>query len=248
MIMLRNRKNILIILVIIAITIISTTFLCYLFMNNNKLSNKIDDKKINNNINVDKKDDNDNIYIKEDSNVDNYSKEEVQNNNYNDNNNDSNIENDKDILIDPVAYFDNIENSSDENVIKEGFIKIVDFIFYGEKINGYTFEELTSEAKLKIINLALSLDKKVEEHFPGYKEKISNSTNKVYNNVKKFIVDLYVSITSEICENNEELCNYAKEDFEFMKKAFNITFDYIGNLSNIGIDKLEDWYENFKNK
>ena len=244
--MFKTKKNIFIIFVIIAITIISTTFVCYLFMNNNKLSNKIDDKKINNNISVDKKDDN--IDIKEDSNVDNYSKEEVQNNNYNDNNNDNKSDNDKDVLIDPVAYFDNIENSSNENVIKEGFIKIVDFIFYGEKINGYTFEELTREAKLKIINLALSLDKKVEEYFPGYKEKISNSTNKVYSNIKNFVVDLYISITSEICENNEELCNHAKEDFEFMKKAFNITFDYIGDLSNIGINKLEDWYEGFKNK
>ena len=240
--MFKNKKNIFIILIIIAITIISTTFVCYLFMNNNKLSNKTDDKKINNNINVDKKDDS--IDIKEDSNVDNYLKEEVQNNNYNNNN----IENDKDFLIDPVAYFDNIENSSDENVIKEGFIKIVDFIFYGEKINGYTFEELTNEAKLKIINLALSLDKKIEEYFPGYKEKLSNSTNKIYSNIKNFVVDLYISITSQICDNNEELCNYAKEDFEFMKKAFNLTFDYIGDLSNIGISKLEDWYETFKNK
>ena len=244
--MFKTKKNIFIIFVIIAITIISTTFVCYLFMNNNKLSNKIDDKKINNNISVDKKDDN--IDIKEDSNVDNYSKEEVQNNNYNDNNNDNKSDNDKDVLIDPVAYFDNIENSSNENVIKESFIKIVDFIFYGEKINGYTFEELTNEAKLKIINLALSLDKKIEEYFPGYKEKLSNSTNKIYSNIKNFIVDLYISITSQICDNNEELCNYAKEDFEFMKKAFNLTFDYIGDLSNIGINKLEDWYENFKNK
>ena len=61
-------------------------------------------------------------------------------------------------------------------------------------------------------------------------------------------MDLYISITSQICDNNEELCNYAKEDFEFMKKAFNLTFDYIGDLSNIGISKLEDWYETFKNK
>ncbi len=235
--MFKNKKNILIILIIIAITIVITTFVCCILMGNNEMSNKINNKEINNNVSV----------AEEDNEV-----EEIQSNN-------DDLENKKenqsvnnvnaiDTIIEPVTYFENVNKSNDENVIKDGFIKIVDFIFYGEKINGYTFEELTREAKLKIINLALSLDKKVEEYFPGYKEKISNSTNKVYSNIKNFVVDLYISITSEICENNEELCNHAKEDFEFMKKAFNITFDYIGDLSNIGINKLEDWYEGFKNK
>ena len=149
-------------------------------------------------------------------------------------------------VSDPVAYFENISKSDNENVIKNGFVTIVDFIFYGTEINGYSFEELTTEAKLKVMKCALAIDSKIDSYFPGYKETISNGAKNIYTNVKGFVVELYLDTTYVICENNESVCNNAKEDFEFMKKSFGLTWDFIKSLAGAGIDKLQRWYEVFR--
>jgi len=149
-------------------------------------------------------------------------------------------------VTDPVAYFENVSKSEDENVIKNGFVKIVDFIFYGTEINGYTFEELTVEAKLKIMKIALTIDSKIDEYFPGYKETISNGAKSIYTNVKGFVVELYLDTTTVICENNESVCTNAKEDFAFMKKSFGLTWDFIKSLAGAGVNKLQRWYEVFR--
>lgn len=146
----------------------------------------------------------------------------------------------------PVEYFSKVENSSNENVLKKGFVTIVDFIFYDEPINGYTFKGLTSEAKLKIMKIALSIDNKIEEYFPGYKETISNGAKKVYSNIKGFVVELYLDTTTMICKNNASVCQNAKEDFAYMKKSFGITWDLIKSLAEAGTEKLKEWYEIFR--
>lgn len=148
--------------------------------------------------------------------------------------------------ITPVSYFENINNSNDQNALKEGFVKIVDFIFYGTEINGYTFKSLTNEAKLKIMSLALSLDKKVEEIFPGYKETISNGAKTVYNNVKGFVVELYLDTVTMVCEKSPNSCELAKEGFANLKMSFGITWDLIKSFTNIGVEKLKEWYEIFR--
>jgi len=192
--------------------------------------------------------------IEDDNNVenniedDNNSYEDDTNNNVTDNNNSNQDEdlNNENTNVSPVSFFENVEKSKDENVLKEGFIKIVDFLFYDGTINGYRFDDLTSEAKLKIMKIALSLDKKIDEYFPGYKESISSGAKKAYNSVKSFVVELYLDTTSKICTNDPQLCKYAKEDFAYMKEAFGITWDFIKNLANSGVDKLKEWYEIFR--
>ena len=131
-----------------------------IYPSNNNESNEKEPVKNQNVTNKNEKDDN-NSYVEDNI---------YENNNKNNSDNSSSKENN----VTPVNYFENIDNSNDKNAIKEGFVKIVDFIFYGTEINGYTFKSLTNEAKLKIMSIALSLDKKVEEIFPGYKETISN--------------------------------------------------------------------------
>lgn len=169
-------------------------------------------------------------------------KQEENNSNKQDNTNLPNEENN----TNPVNYFEKINNSNDENVIKEGFVKIIDFIFYGTEINGYTFKSLTNEAKFKIMKIALSIDQKIEEIFPGYKETISTGAKTVYNNVKGFIVELYLDTVSLVCEKTPSSCELAKEGFENMKMSFGITWDLIKSYTNIGVDKLKEWYETFR--
>ena len=130
------------------------------------------------------------------------------------------------------------------NVIKENFIKIVDFIFYDSDINGYYFKDLTNGAKLKVIYYATMLDNLIDKEFPSYKESLSE----IYNNTKARLVKLYLEKSSEYCKDNENVCKQAKSDFTVLKKSLNITFDFIKGLCQDGTQKLKEWYEIYSGK
>ena len=130
------------------------------------------------------------------------------------------------------------------NVIKENFIKIIDFIFYDSDINGYYFKDLTNGAKLKVIYYATMLDNLIDKEFPSYKENLSE----MYNNTKAKLVKLYLEKSSEYCKDNENVCKQAKSDFTVLKKSLNITFDFIKGLCQDGTQKLKEWYEIYSGK
>ncbi len=92
----------------------------------------------------------------------------------------------------PLEYFKEVEK---ENNLEKGFNDINDFIFNGKKINGVTFNELKDEIKLEIMKIALSINEKINEEIPKYKEKIKD--------IKSKMVDLYIGTTYEICKRNE---------------------------------------------
>ncbi len=135
----------------------------------------------------------------------------------------------------PLEYFKEIEKEKNENKLEKGFNDINDFIFNGKMINGVTFNELKDEIKLEIMKIALSINEKINEEIPKYKEKIKD--------IKSKMVDLYIGTTDEICKRNEELCLNAKKDFQSLKDNFGITFDYIKEYSKKGFEKVKDWYE-----
>lgn len=139
--------------------------------------------------------------------------------------------------------WDNVKNSA-----KEYFITIVDFIFYDSEIEGHTFNDLSTSAKLKIISIALKIDSKIEDHIPGYKETISSNSSKIYNNVKERLVTLYLDISVEICKNHENGCNTAKEIFKDIKDNCRIGWDFVKKLVSSGTSKLKDWYEVYSGK
>ena len=150
-----------------------------------------------------------------------------------------------------LTYVREIEEDTNNGItdsLKSGFITVVDFLFYDGTIAGHTFNELTTSAKLEVLKAALWIDDKVDSVFPGYKETISNGANKVYTSVKNLIVEAYLNITTSICENNSELCENAKEDFQSLKKSFGFTWDLIKDLASSGLDKLKDWYEIWSGK
>jgi len=126
-----------------------------------------------------------------------------------------------------------------ESTIKEKFVKLVDFIFYGGEIGGKTFHELSNTTKLKIITLALKIDSKIENKLPSYKETISAK----YQNLKSKLVEEYLDITTTICQKDEEFCENAKEGFNDLKTSFSITWDFIKDIASKNLTKLKDWYE-----
>lgn len=146
----------------------------------------------------------------------------------------------------PEEFYEKVSTSTNSNTLKEGFVSIVDFLFYDKPIKGKRFSELTESAKLKILKVAVYLDDKIDKVFPDYKEKISTGTKNIYNKVKEKAIELYVNLTTKICNNHEDFCNRAREDFNNMKQTLGITWEYLKDLGISGIDKLKDWYENYR--
>ena len=174
--------------------------------------------------------------------------------NSNDKNNTNNSNNTINSSVDGevLSYFNDLKSDIDgetiKNSVKNGFITVVDFLFYEGKIKGYTFSELSSSAKLKVLSMALYFDTKIEEYFPGYKETISSTASRVYTNVKEKIITAYLDITATICSNNGELCASAKEEFKELKENFGLTWSLIKDIAGDGITRLKDWYEIWSGK
>lgn len=146
------------------------------------------------------------------------------------------------------AEYESASSGSLKSTFKEGFIKIVDFIFYDTDINGYKFKDLTASAKAKIVYYALLLDGKIDELKPGYK----NTLKSKYQDVKSELIAAYLGITTTVCKNHEDTCNTLKDDFSFLKGKLSISWDFIKSAFKYGYDKstsfLTTWYEIFSGK
>ena len=159
---------------------------------------------------------------------------------------------------DVVSYFEELNQnidtykSSDNTTMKEkiktGFITVVDFLFYDGVIKGHTFDELTGEAKIKVLTLALKIDNKIEEYFPNYKESIKDKTSAF----KEKVALLYLEATAKLCESvGEDSCNLARENFKDMKESFGFTWEGIKKVASTSASKLsvllKEWYQSIKN-
>jgi len=145
---------------------------------------------------------------------------------------------------DVIAYFETenetIDNTTWKEKVKNAFTTTVDFIFYDKEIKGYTFKEQTTSAKIKIIEIALSIDSKIETKFPNYKETLGEK----YQNIKGKLAYFYLEITSSLCESvGADTCLQAKSDFNDMKESFSFTWELIKELTKHGKDKVFEFYE-----
>lgn len=161
---------------------------------------------------------------------------------------------------DVVSYFEELNQnidtykSSDNTTMKEkiktGFITVVDFLFYDGVIKGHTFDELTGEAKIKVLTLALKIDNKIGEYFPNYKESIKDKTSALA--FKEKVAVLYLEATAKLCESvGEDSCNLARENFKDMKESFGFTWEGIKKVASTSASKLsvllKEWYQSIKN-
>lgn len=199
---------------------------------------------------IKEKEDNNKEEIKIDRKLnDNENKETIKNDNYNEKDN---------IVIDELNNtLKNIEESTQDENFKDKasstFISIVDFLFYDGTIKGISFDELTEKGKEKVLEISSKIDVKLEEKCPGYKEKISNSTSKAYQKASKIIKkgakninDFAKSALGDenyqaIIDAKDELVKYSKESLNYVTGAGSKVF-------NNTKEKLNEWYQNFKNK
>lgn len=188
------------------------------------------------------------VSMEEDENVSEDNVNNIDNNETEDKNNNVVTYSENDV----VSYFDkelvDISSYSNDSGYKEKakaiFIDIVDFLFYDKEIKGYTFKELTNSAKLKILDIAFKIDDKINDMFPEYKAELSEK----YNDSKSMIVTKYLEITADICSNNDEYCDTAKEVWATIKEKANISWSTIKKYASGGLSNLKEWYQVYSGK
>lgn len=199
---------------------------------------------------IKEKEDNNKEEIKIDRKLnDNENKETIKNDNYNEKDN---------IVIDELNNtLKNIEESTQDENFKDKapstLISIVDFLFYDGTIKGISFDELTEKGKEKVLEISSKIDVKLEEKCPGYKEKISNSTSKAYQKaseiIKKGAKNINDFAKSALGDENYQAIIDAKDELaKYSKEALNFVTGAGSKVFNETKDKLNEWYQNFKNQ
>lgn len=146
-------------------------------------------------------------------------------------------------------------NYEDESVALEKakgiFVKLVDFAFYDGEIKGHTFKELSNDGKEKVLAIINSLDKKIDNKFPGYKDSISKTAGSALEKASEIISKGASNIADfsreklgeenyqSILDAKDEMINYYKETSEIVK-------DKGSSIYSKAKDKIKEWYENFR--
>ena len=132
------------------------------------------------------------------------------------------------------------QNEKSESKIKSSFIKLTDFIFYGEEINGVTFKELRTSTKEKLLDLWYKLDNKIKTKYPTAYEEVKSDTTRSYNTIKekaKSLKDKMVETYKD--KAGEERYNKQVDTVESTKEA-------VKEKASSAKDKVSSWYEEFK--
>lgn len=151
-----------------------------------------------------------------------------------------------------VTTLTNNENSiSTKEKLKNTFIALTDFIFYNGTINGITFNELSSSAQEKVLEIYTNIDRKIESYYPNYKETIKTTSQNIYTNViekANSIKEKYKEKVGEDSYNNNK--EIIEEDLNRLKETINPTVDYVKenskNIYDSVKEKADNWYQNYK--
>ena len=143
-------------------------------------------------------------------------------------------------------------DSSFSDSAKGVFVSIVDFLFYDGEINGVTFDELTDSGKQKVLEIASKVDGAIESKIPGYKETISDTASKAFNKASEVIKsganNLNNFAKEKLGEENYQSIIDAKDELVYYtKNAINFLGGVGGKVFNSVKDKLDSWYQDFKN-
>lgn len=143
-------------------------------------------------------------------------------------------------------------DSSFADSAKGVFVSIVDFLFYDGEINGVTVDELTDSGKQKVLEIASKVDSAIETKIPGYKETISDTASKAFNKASEIIKsganNLNNFAREKLGEENYQSIIDAKDELVYYtKNAINFLGDVGGKVFNSVKDKLDSWYQDFKN-
>lgn len=161
------------------------------------------------------------------------------------------------VVIDATS--DEAKSDSNESKLRNTFIKLTDFIFYGGEIKGYTFNQLSNEGKEKVLSSYEKLDSYIENKYPNYKEKIKDTSSRTYSKLKEKAFELKESINNTFREKvGDEI--YSNTTNQFNEDKQNLS-EVIEPYKSVGEDikekskevyqdtksRLSEWYQNYKN-
>lgn len=159
--------------------------------------------------------------------------------------------------VDTAIRDDEVSNKN-ESKLKNTFVLLTDFIFYNGKIKGYTFSELKTAEKEKIVNSWEKLDAYIEKKYPNYKEKIKDTSSKNYLKIKEKLAELKENINNTFREKlGEETYSNTVNQFNEDKENFDNTIDPYKKAGKSAVEKakekaistkekIKDWYHNYK--
>lgn len=147
---------------------------------------------------------------------------------------------------------DIIVNSKDSlEYAKALFVTLVDFIFLGEELENIKFDDLTEQEKQQVLQITTSIDNKLENKFPNYKDKISETGSNISNKTSELIQKGAENIKNFTKENlGEDFYNSwleTKEDIKYhSKEAWNFVKDFTTSSFEQGKQYIKDWYNEIK--
>lgn len=145
----------------------------------------------------------------------------------------------------------NDEKTITKSSLKESFITLTDFIFYGGTINNKTFNELTDEVKIQVLTYYNNLNNKIDEKYPGLREEIKKQGSKTYTNIKERTIELKDKVLNSYKEKvgeeaYNELVKTINDDLERYKESVAPVEEKIGEAYQNTKNKLDTWYQKFK--
>lgn len=145
----------------------------------------------------------------------------------------------------------NADNVLTKSSLKESFITLTDFIFYGGTINNRTFNELTDEVKIQVLTYYDSLNNKIDGKYPGVRDEIREYSTKTYTDIKDHTVELENKVLNPYKEKvGEEAYNELVEtfdnDLERYKESVAPVEETISEVYQSAKNKLDIWYQGIK--
>ena len=114
----------------------------------------------------------------------------------------------------------------------------IDFIFFDKEINGITFDQMTTEFKIRAMNDIAALDSAVEAYYPGYKESFSSK----YQVAAEFISSKYLDIVDAIKEYLGE------ENWNALGDMKDKIWGDISTKTDEAVEDIKELYKSWRDK
>lgn len=124
---------------------------------------------------------------------------------------------------------------------------MIGFIWYDEEIKGVTYKELSETAKNKILSIYYSVDAKIENKIPNYKDKIKYKYKVISNFIKDKYDDLKYNVDSWLLDTlGKEKYNEYLEMTKELKEGANNSVQDIKDVGTFYKEKIKEWYQKKK--
>lgn len=147
------------------------------------------------------------------------------------------------------TFFSDAKKELTEYIESEDFQKLkekgkyyvttgIDFIFFDKEINGITFDQMSTEFKIRAMNDVAALDSAVDAYFPGYKESFSSK----YQIAAEFVSSKYIDIVDAIKEYLGE------ENWNALGDMKDQIWGDITNTKDQAIEDIKELYKSWRDK